>query len=87
MKFLCTSLQQNLCICVVKNIHQKQSDCCPLKGHCEATGKPYQDFIVWHSVCSQAIAVKGDAIGGSTGVYGIDLPSEQAIMDTSKSSW
>lgn len=41
----------------------------------------YQDFVVRHSVCSQATSVKGDTIGGSAGVHCINLPCEQAVMD------
>lgn len=51
------------------------------------TGNSYQNFVVRHSVCSQATAVKGDTIGGSTGVHCIDLPCEQPIMDASESRY
>lgn len=50
-------------------------------------GNSYKDFVVRHSVCSQTIAVEGDAIGGGTGVHCIDLPREQPIMDTPESSY
>lgn len=35
---------------------------------------------------SQASAVKGDTIGGGTGVYCINLPCEQPIMESSETS-
>jgi len=49
-------------------------------------GNSYQDFVVRHSVCSQATAIKGDTIGGSARVHCIDLPCEQPIMDAPESS-
>lgn len=50
------------------------------------TSRSHQDLVVRHSVCSQAAAVKGDAVGGGAGVHRIDLPGEQSIVDASESS-
>lgn len=45
----------------------------------------HQDFVIRHSVCSEAAAVKGDAVGGSAGVHCVDLSREQAVVDAAES--
>lgn len=47
----------------------------------------YQHFVVRHSVCAQPIPVKGHTVSGSACIHSINLPSEQAVMDSPKTSW
>lgn len=53
------------------------------------TGKPlcYQDFVVWHSVCSKSIPVKSNTVCGCSGVHCIDLPCEQPIVCAPETSF
>lgn len=53
----------------------------------ECNEDPHQDFVIRHSVCSKATAVKGDTIRGSTGVHCIDLSSKQPVMDTTETCY
>ncbi|TNN68645.1 hypothetical protein EYF80_021159 [Liparis tanakae] len=43
-------------------------------------------FTTPPQLCGMATAIKGDTIGGSARVHGIDLPREQPIMDAPESS-
>lgn len=36
-------------------------------------------------MCSQAVAVERDAVGGGARVHRVDLPREQAVVDASES--
>lgn len=47
----------------------------------------YQHFVIRHGVCAQPIPVKGHTVSGSARIHGIDLPSEQAVMDSPETSW
>lgn len=47
----------------------------------------YQDFVVWHSVCSQSIPVKSNTVRGCSGVHCIYLPCEQPVMCAPETSF
>lgn len=53
--------------------------------HFEVHDDTHQDFVIRHSVCSEAVAVKGDAVGSSGSVHRVNLSREQPVVDAPES--